>query len=186
MVTTVLWRRLDIPGMDRCLVEPVPEGFRIAGTALMALDDAPCEIRYTVLTDPQWRTRTVGVHVSGLEADRRLALTADGAGGWSVSDTPLLELYGALDVDFAWTPATNTLPVMRLGLEIGATAEITVAMIEFPGHSVRRVTQRYTRTGEATYRFASGDFGAEIVIGDAGLVTDYEGLWSSLAWSGLA
>jgi hypothetical protein len=165
-------------------MEPVVDGHRIAGTALAVVDGAPCEIRYTVLTDPEWRTRTVGVHVSGQGADRRLALAGDGEGGWSVSDTPLLDLFGAVDIDFAWTPATNTLPIRRLALEIGETAEITAALIDFPGHDVSRSVQRYTRTGEATYLFVSGDFRAEIRLGPDAVVADYEGLFTALAWAG--
>ena len=184
MATTVLWRRLDVPGLDRCTVEQVPDGHRIAGTALAVADGAPCEIRYTVLTDPAWRTRTVGVHVSGPGADRRLALAGDGEGGWSVADSPLLDLYGAVDIDFAWTPATNTLPIRRLGLEIGESAEITAALIDFPGHDVSRSVQRYTRTEGTTYHFAAGDFHAEIRLGPDAVVAEYEGLWTALAWTG--
>ena len=36
-------------------------------------------------------------------------------------------LDGCPDVDFGWTPATNTVPIRRLGLEVGETASITAA-----------------------------------------------------------
>lgn len=184
MATTVLWRRLDLPGLDRCTVEQAPDGFRIAGTALAVVEGAPCEIRYSVLTGPGWLTHTVGAHVTGLGADRRLALSYDSETGWRVSDTPLIDLFGAVDVDFAWTPATNTLPIRRLGLEVGESAEVTVALIDFPGHDVSRSVQRYTRTSADGYRFESDDFRAELRMGPADLVAEYEDRWTALAWTG--
>lgn len=173
----VLWSRVDGPGHDRCVLEATPDGFRLGGTALVVAEGTSWEIRYAVVTDPQWRARTVGAHVHGPGPDRRIALLGDGLGGWSTADAPLLDLYGAVDVDLAWTPATNTLPIRRLGLAVGESSAVTVAYVDFPGHEVGRRAQRYSRTGERTYRFESGDFAATLETDERGLVTRYEGLW---------
>lgn len=176
-----MWHSLDGLGLDRCVVDTTAEGHRLVGTALLVADGEPYEIRYSVITDGDWRTQTVGAHVQGPSGDRRLALNADGAGGWNVADNPILDLYGAVDVDLAWTPATNTLPIRRLGLAVGESAEITVAYIDFPGHSVTRRTQSYRRLAEHEYRFTSGTFSADITIDGDGLVAGYEGLWEKVA-----
>lgn len=182
-MTTVLWRRLDSPGLDRCVVEPAPDGFRLSGTAIVVDGDASYEIRYAVLTDRSWNTVTVGAHVQGPSGDRRMALRSDGAGSWSMGDAPLIELFGANDVDLAWTPATNTLPIRRLDLAVGASSEIVVAYVDFPGHDVSRETQRYSRLDESRYRFESDGFAATLEIGLDGLVADYEGLWDAVSWA---
>lgn len=179
MITT-LWRRLDQPGFDRCVLESTGDGFRLAGTALMVAEGASHEIRYTVLTDNEWNTTTVGAHVQGPNGDRRLALQCDGAGSWAVSDSPIVGLFGAVDVDLSWTPATKTLPIRRLQLDVGTSDEVTVAHVEFPGHDVSRRNQIYMRTGELTYRYESDGFEAELFVGPGGLVDRYGDLWETV------
>ena len=180
-MTTALWRRLDVPGMERCSLERTPEGFRIGGTVLVHLDASPHEIRYSILTDERWRTRTVGAHAQGPSADRRLALQSDGDGSWTVGGNPILDLFGATDVDLSWTPATNTLPIRRLNLAVGASADVSTTFVNFPGHDVARRMQRYTRIDEREFRFESGEFAANLFVDDEGLVTRYEGLWESVS-----
>src|SRR5712664_99467 len=36
------------------------------------------------------------------------------------------------DIDLAVTPATNTLPIRRLNLEVGQSQEVTAAWLKFP------------------------------------------------------
>ena len=53
------------------------------------------------------------------------------------------------------------------------------AWLRFPSLALELFEQTYTRTGETTYRFESGDgeFTRELTVNDAGLVVDYPGLW---------
>jgi hypothetical protein len=177
----VMWQPYDGPGAERAVVESTPDGYRIAGTSLLVAESSTHEIRYTILADAEWRTRTVGAHVQGPGADRRLALHADGTGAWSVGDEPLVDLFGALDVDLAWTPATNTLPIRRLDLPIGGSAEIVVARVAFPEHDVARRRQRYTRIDASTYRLETNGDAVDLVVHEAGVVTDYPGGWRAVA-----
>ncbi len=177
----MLWRRSDGAGLERCVIESTPDGHRIGGTALLVSDGASHEIRYSVLTDSLWRTRTVGAHVQGPGGDRRLALTSDGEGSWSMSDTPVVDLYGALDIDLAWTPATNTVPIRRLGLAVGDTAETTVAWIDFPGHDIARKVHRYTRIGPHAYLFESAGATYELEVSEDGIVRTYPQGWETVA-----
>ncbi len=178
---SMLWRRHDGSGLDRAVIDRGPEGIRLSGTSLLVIDDAPFEIRYSVMTDASGATTVVGAHVQGPGNDRRLALTSDGAGTWSVGDEPILDLFGATDVDLGWTPATNTLPILRLGLDVGDSAQITVAMVSFPEHHVERRTQTYERLDETTYRYASATFEGTLVVTAEGLVSEHSGGWSAIA-----
>lgn len=177
----VMWQPYEGPGAERAVVESTPDGHRIAGTSLLVAAASTHEIRYTILVDPGWRTRTVGAHVQGPGADRRLALHADGSGTWSVGDAPLVDLFGAIDVDLAWTPATNTLPIRRLDLAVGDSAEIIVARIAFPDHDVARRRQRYTRLTESTYRLETEGDAVDLVVDQVGVVTEYPGGWRAVA-----
>lgn len=176
-MASVLWRNLETAGMERCTLERTPDGWRLAGTTLLAAEEHPREVRWTVLTDKEWRTLTVGAHDQTPESNRGLALNADGDGTWTAGGEPLPGLEGAIDVDLSWTPATNTLPIRRHDLEVGDHVETTVAWIAFPGHDIRRVSQRYERTGPTTYRFSSGDLTTDIEVAASGLVVNYPGLW---------
>ena len=182
-MASMLWRRHDGTGLDRAVIERGPEGLRISGTSLLVIDDAPFEIRYSVMADADGLTRVVGAHVQGPSNDRRLALTSDGEGTWSVSDEPILDLYGATDIDLGWTPATNTLPIIRLGLDVGETAQITAALVSFPEHHVERRTQTYERVDERTYRYASTTFEGTLEVDTDGLVNEHSGGWSAIAKS---
>ena len=180
---TVLWRNRQDGGLDRCGFSVGPNGFRLAGTVLLAHDGGPYEVRYTVMTDPGWRTRSVGVHVQTPDGDdQRLALTADGAGGWTLGREPMAGLQGALDVDLAFTPATNTLAVRRLGLGVAEAAPLTVAYVAFPDLVPTPLDQRYQRLAEDRYHYANAGFEAELVVDRTGIVVDYAGAWEAVAW----
>lgn len=178
---SILWTRHDGSGLERCVLDSTPTGLRLSGTALVVVDDDPYEIRYSVLTNEAGMTTTVGAHVQGPGNDRRLALTSDGNGTWSVGDEPIFDLFGATDVDLGWTPATNTLPILRLGLDIGSSAQITAAMISFPEHDIERRTQTYERLDDVTYRYTSSTFEGTLTVNEHQLVTEYDAGWTAVA-----
>jgi uncharacterized protein len=85
-------------------------------------------------------------------------------------------------VDLAVTPATNTLPIRRLDLQIGHSASVTAAWIRFPELEIQPLSQRYTRLAKNTYRYESDPgFSTEIRVDDLGLVTYYRGGWERIA-----
>lgn len=184
-MAAVLWRNRRDGGLDRCSLLAGPTGFRLAGTALLAREGLPYEVRYTVMTDGDWRTRSVGVHVqTPAGEDLRLALTADGEGGWLLGREPLVDVQGALDVDLAVTPATNTLAVRRLALATGEAASLAVVYVGFPDLRPARLEQRYERRAEDRYRYSNPGFAADLLVDADGLVLDYEGAWEAVAGGG--
>ena len=120
-------------------------------------------------------------HRAGRCADQHqhVATWRDAAGGH-----PLPDLQGCIDVYIRVTPATNTLPIRRLGLAVGDSRDIAVAYVPLPQGAgdlrPRRVMQRYTRLdGPGRYRYEGLDSGfvAEIEVDAAGLVLDYPGVF---------
>ncbi len=177
---SVLWQRLDLSGHDRAVLATDAKGQRIAGTALFALDGNSYDIRYTVLVDPAWCTTVVAAHVQGPGGDRRLSLRGDGAGRWWMGDRSLPDLDGCLDVDFAFTPATNTLPLRRLRLAVGEAQDVRAARVGFPGHDLEPVWQRYQRLAEDRYGYSSGAFSVELTVDPEAFVTEYPGYWTAV------
>lgn len=167
--------------MESCVFTATPTDMRIAGTALGSVDKRPYEIRYSVLADLDWRTRTVGAHVQSGGDDRGLALRADGHGTWSANDEPVIDLYGALDAALSWTPATHTLPLMRMELDIGQSAAVPVALVTFPERLVHRIAATYERLTKHTYRYATPQVEVVLETTDGGIVTAVPGFWETLA-----
>jgi hypothetical protein len=114
-----LWRRLDTPGHDACLLEPAEGGWRLAGTAVYRHGDAPARLDYHVACDHAWRT--VEGAVRGWVGEQAVELTVAHSteGDWLLNGAPASGLDGCLDLDFGFTPATNALQLRRLALRLG-------------------------------------------------------------------
>jgi uncharacterized protein len=177
LVTAVLWQASD-GGSEVCSLERVDPGWRMRGTVLTHEADKPMELRYAVSVDSTWATTGVEVLVAVAGSDpRELAEVSD---VWAGTERPP-RYSDCVDVDLSFTPATNTLPIRRLGLDIGEEAEIHVAWLVWPELSVQRVLQRYARLAEDRYRYAQDEFEAELTVDRHGLVLEYEGLWHAIA-----
>jgi hypothetical protein len=183
-MTTIRWRRLDLRGHEEARFAPVPDGWRVDGVVHVEDPGARSELRYAIVCDGEWRTRLA--EIDGQVGARivRLRLTADGTGDWKQDGAGFPQLAGALDVDFGFTPATNTLPIRRLSLEIGESRAVRAVWVRFPEWRVSALEQTYTRVAERIYRyeaFVDGEpFSARLETDGFGLVRRYEGLWDAL------
>jgi hypothetical protein len=158
-----------------------PGGWRIRGSVEVLEDRVPARLRYLVECDSEWRTRSAAVEGEIPGESVTMALRADGRGRWTGEGVNLPHLDGVLDVDFGFTPATNTLPIRRLKLRVGETAPVTTAWLRFPELRVERLEQSYTREAEDVYRYRAvvdgAEFSALLQTDQVGVVRRYEGLW---------
>jgi uncharacterized protein len=170
----VAWRRSDEVAVDEvCTLSVRPSGLSLVGTVLGAEGGLPVRIEYQVFTDSTGLTTAVHVRdLRGFE-QRTIALLRDGKGRWTVDGAPSRTISGCSDVDLGCSPSTNTLPIRRMRLAVGASQAIKAAWIRFPGLTVEKATQTYTRLDEFTYRYQSGTFNAELTVDDDGLVASY-------------
>lgn len=179
LLRALLWRRMDVPGVEHFRLWRTAEGPRLEGTAVTQIDGVPLAARYVVACSLAWETRSVSVEVeSGAEA-RTLELAADGTGEWWMNGQRVEKLAGCQDVDLGITPSTNTLPIRRLALAVGEGREVTAAWVRFPDLSVTAFPQRYTRLANGRYRYESrgGSFTADLDTDELGLVVRYSTLW---------
>lgn len=137
-------------------------------------------LRYELDADPQWRVRRFTVEEIGTL--RRVDLHADGAGNWLDRDGPRPDLAGCIDVDLSATPFTNILPVRRLQLDAGQSAEIRVVYLRMPELAPIVDLQRYTCIEPGRrWRYAAArpgsDFTADLTVDADGLVIDYPSLF---------
>jgi hypothetical protein len=177
----VRWRRLDVPGREEACVERTSGGWRLTGKLDVEEGGLAAQLCYVVECDHEWRTRSALVKGEAGAAAIRFELTANGLGQWRCDGSLLPELSGALDVDFGFTPATNTLPIRRLGLAIGESARVRSAWVRFPEFRLEPLEQEYTREAEQTFRYRAlvdGEpFIARLDTDVFGRVVRYEGLW---------
>lgn len=183
----VLWRTLDGPGMEHCRFMQVAAAdapfVAIHGTILTLEGGRPFRADYLVQCDASWTTRAVHVNATHGNVHLHLKLERDEGGQWSRDGEPLDELSGLEDVDLSITPATNTLPIRRMGLAPGASDSTDAVWVRFPELAISRLPQRYTRTGEREYLYESrgGSFSAILEVDDAGIVTRYDDLWERVS-----
>jgi hypothetical protein len=181
--TRVAWRRSDeIEADEFCTLSVRDAGLSLVGTVLGAESGQPIRIEYRVLADA--RGFTTAAHVRELRGfdQRSIVLMRDAKGNWTVDGAGATALRSCTDVDLGCSPSTNTLPIRRLRLDVGASKTINAAWVRFPGLDVVKAAQTYARLDEFTYRYASGSFEAELTVDDAGLVTDYA-VWRRTAFA---
>lgn len=177
----IMWQNVLTQGVERCVLAARDDGWELAGLALDVADGRSLEARYVVHVDARWHTREVEVRCELPDGALELRLTSDGAGSWWREGTPLPDLTGCLDVDLGITPATNTLPIRRLRLDVGASATLAAAWVRFSGLEVSRLEQRYDRLAPDRWRYRSASFEAELAVDGDGLVLDYTGVWRAIA-----
>jgi len=170
----VTWRRSDdVETDEQCTISIRDSGLSLVGTVIGSQQVRPIRVEYRVLTDA--RGLTTAVHVRDLRGfeQRTLTLARDPKGAWTVDGRLAKALKGCTDIDLGCSPSTNTLPIRRLRLALGASQTIQAAWIRFPELEVVKAAQAYTRLDEFTYRYASGTFQSELSVDDDGLVTAY-------------
>jgi uncharacterized protein len=182
------WHHRDARhGFEALFITSSDDGYRCDGDVAAVEDGSAWAVRYSVLVDRSWTTRSV--NVSGLSASGRwdLCLEADGRGGWHLDGAPVPDLDGCLDVDLEASVFTNALPVHRLRLAVGADADAPAAYVRAHEARVERLEQRYARLADhgerSRYDYAAPAFGfRDVLVYDAaGLILTYPGIAERVA-----
>ncbi len=153
--------------------------WNLQGTVLVEESGRPCRLDYAVVCDREWRTQWARVSgwIGSALVTQRLARSPSGE--WRQNGEVRAGVLGCVDLDLAFSPATNLLPIRRLALAVGAGETVRAAWLRFPDFQLVPLEQRYTRTGEQEYRYESGNgaFTAGISVDGDGLVVRYGALW---------
>jgi hypothetical protein len=189
MLRKLLWSNQADTGLEHFYLRRGDEELIADGVVIGVEENVAFRIRYTIHCDLQWQVRNVTVGSLG-ENKQMIRLESDGLGNW-VNEWrhSVPELKGCFDVDITATPFTNTLPIRRLRLAPGQSAEIKVVYFTIPEMQIRVEPQRYTclETSSAGGRFRfeslSDGFTAVITVDADGLVEDYPGLFKRV-WMG--
>ena len=174
-----LWKWLQGTGLERFEFLRSADEWILRGTILTLAHNAAVEAGYEIACDHLWRTKAANISVRDASGERKLTITAQ-SGRWYENGIENQAVRGAIDIDLGWSPCTNTLPIRRLGLEIGQTSgEFAAAWVRFPELTLQPLPQEYLRLADRKYRYSSrgGAFMAELLVDEHNLVLDYEGFW---------
>ena len=125
-----------------CLIA-LQSGSQLAGTAVFAHEATVCRLDYLIVCDVMWRT--LSTRVTGWIGNRAIDLdiAVDAARRWSLNGTDSPNVTGCLDIDLAFSPATNLLAIRRLDLKPGEAAPVRAAWLRFPECALEPLEQLY-------------------------------------------
>lgn len=178
-IASILWRRLDRPGHDVCRLDRLGENWQFdGGAAFRHTDGRLAQLHYRLRCDRAWHTQwaTVRGWIGGEAIDLSIVRAGN---GWKLNDRPVEELGHCVDLDLGFTPATNLLPLRRLHLAVGDSADAPAAWLDLESGSLAELQQRYERRSESGYWYAAPcfDYAALLDVTPEGLVRDYPTLW---------
>lgn len=189
MLRKIIWSNQADTGLEHFYLRRGDDEITADGIVIGVEENVAFRIHYQIRCDLRWQVRKVVVK-SLDENEQTIHFVSDGSGNWTnESGDTISEFKGCFDVDITTTPFTNTLPIRRLSLISGESAEIRVVYFTIPDMQVSVAPQRYTclETGSAVgkYKFESLDSGftAVITVDAEGLVEDYPELFKRV-WMG--
>jgi hypothetical protein len=191
MDRTVLWSRWENNCIELLHIWDGRTSVQASSMIIGLIEGAPLRVSYRITCNLRWQVRDV--HILKLldsgENLQSLNLMCDTDGRWHTpSGDALPFLDGCTDVDLLVTPFTNTLPIRRLKLQPGESAEIKVAYVDFPTLKINPARQRYTNLGMIDgvqcYKYENADMSFEAVlpVDKDGFVLDYPGLFRRIKY----
>lgn len=159
-------------------------GYRLDGHTVATEGRYPWVVRYAITLDERWITAAAQIWAWSHMGNRTVQLDTHQAGQWQVNGCAAPELEGCIDVDLESSCCTNTIPVHRLRLGVGQSADAPAAYVRAIDLSVQRLDQRYLRVKDDgsrqryDYDAPAFDFKACLVYDESGLVLEYPGIGS--------
>jgi hypothetical protein len=174
--TSAAWSHQDArSGFEVVYFQPLGDGHLLTGATTAVEDGQSWIVDYEIRVDAGWRTRRARVTGRSGSGLRTRLLEGDGEGRWRTDGEPAPHLDGCLDVDLESSAMTNALPVHRLALTSGATAQAPAAHVRTLDLSVERLEQQYARisneNGHQRYDYTAPafDFSCQLLYDEAGL-----------------
>ena len=182
------WQADDGHGLEgvRLLLHP-GNGFRALGRMVRADSDGEFTASYRLVVGEDGTLERLSVTSATAERERHLTMNRTEDGFWLLdtgSGGSRAAFAGAVDVDLAYSPLFNALPIRRLDLH-RQDGEHSLAMVfvTLPELEVQEVRQTYRTVSvldgdrrPAVVGFQWDDFTAELVVDADGMVVSYPGV----------
>jgi hypothetical protein len=180
-IESILWQSFVLPGHEACRLYFKDSYWHLQGTAVFSHEKHPCRLNYQIMCDDAWQTLSAEVEGWLGNTSIGIQITSDPTQNWWLNGVEQPDIRGCIDIDLNFSPSTNLLPIRRLHLDIGETAEVKAAWLRFPSFKLELLPQQYRRLDETTYRYesAGGTFVADLKVNKSGFVMEYPGIWRS-------
>jgi hypothetical protein len=184
-VRHVVWALQDGVDAEHFCLTRHGDGFLAQGTIIGLADAAPYSANYSLRFTDDWSARFATIRRLDLRGNA-LSIETDGEGEWFGSEELQLEsLKDCLDVDISPTPFTKSLPIRRLQLRKGQSADVKVTHFEIPTFTIRPALQHYecivplgAEGGRFNFNPGNGSGVVEIAVDADGIVTQFPGAFS--------
>ncbi|SLN11809.1 hypothetical protein TRL7639_00094 [Falsiruegeria litorea R37] len=175
-LATAHWQRTVGEGTDRCTLSGVDQGWILMGYAVWRVDGVGSRLSYDVRCGPDWQSLSADVagEVEGRQINLRLVRSAE---GWLLNDVLQPGTGECTDLDLSFTPATNLLPIRRLGGVPGEQVTVQAAWLKPDLDEVARLDQIYERAPGGQVQYNSPSFSALLDVDASGFVTGYPDGW---------
>lgn len=206
MKTTRVWTKEEPFGTELAEITLGDNTLSAVGVAIGVFttkgsEKSPYRADYRLTTVEHYVTSRLVLRVEGDGWRRNLDLRRLASGTWKCTtesqgelDLPppggdLTALQDAQDCDLAFSPLTNTMPILRHrgALRPGSDpVDVTAAWVSLPDLSIHLSRQRYAllraEGATAVFRFEDRDdsFTGDITVDERGLVLDYPGIARSV------
>ena len=190
MERNVMWTPWHNQGVEHLHLLQEEKKITATGAIITVVNNVPLYLAYTIFCSTTWNVQVVQLYL--LDSSKwAMCLEQESPGHWTMPfHVPLPQLQHCTDIDISLTPFTNTIPVRRLSLQPGQSADITVAYIDVPAllkvssdqqlsTQIKAIKQRYTclslydNGGIYEYENLSSGYTAELPVDSDGLVLDY-------------
>jgi len=106
-------------------------------------DHRPVLANYEIYCDDNWFTHQVQVECTIGTDVKTLSVGVESRGVWRGLGGELRDLHGCDDIDLALTPATNTLPIGRLDIQVGSSESVIAAWVKFPELTIQPLSPSF-------------------------------------------
>ena len=168
----IQWTTWQGGDVEQCTIIWENEGWTASGTVGRE------RVQYVLRLNASWQVRQFLLFRDLDEPD--LWLATDGTARWGeMNGAHRPDLDGCYDLDLACTPFTQMLPIRRLPLHVGHTADIIVASVDVETLQVEPEHHRYTRLDTHRWAFThlTTGWSQEFDVDRYGLPLDYPALF---------
>lgn len=178
-IAQILWTGWENQSVEFCNLVKKPTDIEVNGSIISSYSGEFCKVEYSIFLNPDWTVSAFTLEAQFSQEPVNWYLNAEKGHGWTIAHHDAEPFKDCIDIDISFTPFTNSLPVNRLHMKEGDTADIQVLYIDIMERKLKPVNQRYTRLPALQYKFENvpNDFEAVLELDENGLVVNYPDLY---------
>jgi len=180
MRTNLIWSGIEYDSKEHCSITTRNGITTVDSVIVGSYQHDVYRVAYKLIINNKWQLTSVEINSLVNNKETNYHLRSDGTGNWTSHNIETAKFKGCIDIDISLTPFTNTLPINRLNLADGQSAQIKVLYFNLLEQQLKPLHQQYTCLSSTEYKYENipNDFEAIITIDEQGLVVNYPQLFT--------